>query len=170
MTPLTMNLPARTRSHPSRPHAVAGVLLVVLTLLLGACTGDGADDIQAVAEGEAASAAEFPEWIEKLYPPPGSETSINQAVQINHNITAADQQVRLSIDGTDVTAYATETSPGLLEYDIDQPNAPIELEPGEHEATVSLFDVTPGASEGVDSYDADVHDPVESYSWSFTVL
>ena len=148
------------------------MLVALLVLLLQAFFGDGADDIQAVAndESEAASAAEFPEWVEKLYPPPGSETSINQAVQINHNIVGADQQVRLSIDGTDVTAYATETSPGLLEYDIDQPNAPIELEPGEHEATVSLFRVTPGASEGVDSYDPDVHQPIESYTWSFTVL
>ena len=170
MTPVTMTSLSRTRSRPLRPHVVVGVVLVLLTLLLPACAGDGAEDIQAVAEGEAASAAEFPEWIEKIYPPPESETAINQAVQINHNVIAADQQVRLSIDGTDVTAYATETSPGLLEYDIDQPNAPIELEPGEHEATVALFRVTPGASEGVDSYDADVHEPIESYTWSFTVL
>lgn len=142
----------------------------MLALLLGACADDGADDIQAVAEGEAASAAELPEWIEKLYPPPGSETAINQAVQVDHNVVDADQQVRLSIDGTDVTAYAIETSPGLLEYDMEQSNSPVEIGPGEHEATVELFRVTPGASEGVDSYDADVHEAIETYTWSFTVL
>ena len=146
------------------------LFLAVLALAPAACAGDGAEEIQAVAEGEAASAAELPEWIEKLYPPPGAETAINQAVQVNHNIVDADQQVRLSIDGVDVTAYANATSPGLLEYDIDQANAPVDLGPGEHEAVVELVRVTPGASEGVDSYDPEVHETVESYRWSFTVL
>lgn len=160
-----------TQLHPQRrvPRLV-GALLALVALLSGACAGDGAEDIQAVAEGEAADAADYPEWIEKLYPPPGSETAINQAVQVEHNAVGPNQQVRLTIDGVDVTAYANETSPGLLEYDIDQANAPVDLAPGEHEAVVELMRVTPGASEGVDSYDPDVHEVLESYRWSFSVL
>ena len=144
--------------------------MILLALSLGACFGDGADSIQAVAEGDAASAADLPAWIEKLYPPPGSELSVTQAVQVNHNVVEADQQVRLIIDGTDVTWYAVEPSAGLLECDIDQAAVPVDLSPGEHEATVNLVRVTPGASEGVDSYDPEVHETVETYSWTFTVL
>lgn len=163
--------PQHTQLHPQRrvPRLV-GALLALVALLLGACAGDGAEDIQAVAEGEAADAADYPEWIEKLYPPPGSETAINQAVQVNHTAVGPNQQVRLTIDGVDVTAYAVDTSPGLLEYDIDQANAPVDLAPGEHEAVVELLRVTPSVSEGVDSYDPDVHEVVDSYRWSFTVL
>ena len=145
---------------------VLTLALVLLSLVLSACAA-GADD--ADAEGAAAS-AELPDWIDKIYPPPDSETSATQAVQVNHNAIAADQQVRLIIDGTDVTSYAVATTPGLLEYDVDQAAAPVELEPGEHTAVVELNRVTPGASEGVDSYDADVHETIESFTWTFTVL
>lgn len=44
------------------------------------------------------------------------------------------------------------------------------LDPGEHEAVVELFRVTAGASEGVDSYDADVHGVIDAYAWEFTIL
>lgn len=146
------------------------VLLAALALLLPACFGDGADEIQAVAEGDDATVADYPEWIEKVYPPPDSETSVTRAVQVNHGVVEADREVRLVIDGTDVTTYAVETSPGLLEYDMDQASSPVELQPGEHTAVVELLRVTPGASEGVDSYDEDVRDTIDSYSWTFTIL
>lgn len=144
--------------------------IVVFALALTGCFGDGADDIQAVAEGDTNTVADYPEWIEKVYPPPDSELSVTQAVQVNHSAIAADQQVRLIIDGTDVTSYAVATAPGLLEYDIDQEQAPVELSPGEHQATANLVRVTPGASEGVDSYDPEVHETVETFSWTFNVL
>lgn len=100
----------------------------------------------------------------------GSETSVTQAVQVDHDAIAADRQVRLIIDGTDVTAYAVATTPGLLEYDIDQLRSPVELQPGQHTAVVKLNRVTPGSGEGVESYDAEVHDTIESFTWTFTVL
>lgn len=159
------------RRNPYRDASLRGLLLVLLALalLLPACFGDGAEQIQAKAEDNVAD-DDYPAWLDKLYPPPGSKTSVTQAVQVDHNAIAADQQVRLIIDGTDVTAYANATSPGLLEYDIDQAQAPIELKPGEHTAVVQLMRVTPGSSEGVDSYDEDVHQKVESFTWTFTVL
>lgn len=165
------------RSCPARPYNPRrGPIVLLLTILAltalaaSACAGDGAESVQEVAEGEAQTIADLPEWLEKVYPPPGSETSATQAVQVDHTAIAADQQVRLIIDGTDVTAYADATSPGLLEYDIDQEDAPVDLQPGEHEATVELMRRTPGASEGVDSYDPDVHKTIDSFSWTFTVL
>ena len=151
-------------------HQFWTAVAVVLALMLPACFGDGADDIKAQARGEEAGVADYPDWIEKVYPPPDSETSVTRAVQVNHGVVEADRQVRLLIDGTDVTAYANETSPGLLEYDIDQAASPVELKPGEHTAVVELNRVTPGASEGVDSYDPEVHETIDRYTWTFTVL
>ena len=166
-----MRFPDSTLPRPRRPLRTGVIaLLVVLAMLLAGCAGDGADSVQAAADGDGQAAAELPDWVEKLYPPPGSETSATQAIQVNHTAIAADQQVRLILDGTDVTAYANATSPGLLEYDIDQDAAPVDLAPGDHKATVELFQVTPGEGEGVDSYDPDVHEPIDSFSWTFTVL
>lgn len=161
----------RTTFTGSRRRMPAGTMLLVacLALALAGC-GGGAEDVQQVAQGEATSVADAPDWIEKLYPPPGAETSVTQAVQVNHTAVTPNRQVRLSINGTDVTAYAIETSPGLLVYDIDQPDAPIELGPGEHEATVVLWRVQPGVSEGVDSFDPDVREVLDSFSWTFNVL
>lgn len=143
--------------------------MAALALVLPACVGDGADRIKAQANGEAVD-YDYPEWVDKLYPPPGSQTSATQSVQVDHSAIAADQQVRLIIDGTDVTSYSVATTPGLLEYDIDQAQSPIELEPGEHTAVVELNRVTPGSGEGVDSFDAEVHETIESFTWTFTVL
>lgn len=156
------------RTRPANRRVL--VLLAALALLLPACFGDGADRIKAQANGDDQAVADYPEWIEKVYPPPGSETSATQAVQVDHGVVGADQQVRLTIDGTDVTTYAVATSPGLLEYDIDQAPAPVDLRSGEHTAVAELVRVTPGSSEGVDSFDADVHGVVDSFAWTFTVL
>lgn len=145
------------------------LVVTALILVLPACLGDGADEIQAKVDGGVAD-DDYPDWLDKLYPPPGSETSVTQSVQVDHSAIAADQQVRLIIDGQDVTTYASATTPGLLEYDIDQAQAPIDLAPGEHTAVVQLNRVTPGAGEGVDSYDAKVHETIESFTWTFTVL
>ncbi len=163
----TNTLPLDPRRLKSRWMSLAVTSLV---LILPACFGDGAERIQAQARGEPAAVAEYPTWIDKLYPPPGSETSATQAVQVDHNVVEADRQVRLIIDGADVTTYATATSPGLLEYDVDQAAAPIALEPGKHTATVQLMRVTPGSGEGVDSYDPEIHETIDTYTWAFTVL
>lgn len=158
--------PARIRLGVFR-HAS---ILLVLGIALTACLGDGADSIQATLSEEPARVGEFPDWIEKVYPPPDSETSATRAVQLNHSVVTAERQVRLIIDDTDVTTYAVETSPGLLEYDVDQEQSPVDLEPGSHTARAELLQVTPGAGEGVDSYDASVHDVIDTYTWTFTVL
>lgn len=147
------------------------VLLVVLALLCGACFGDGADSITAQVDGdEPAGGHGYPDWLHKVYPPPGSETSVTQALQAQYTVQGAARQVRLILDGTDVTTYATATAPGLLEYDMDQASAPVELDPGEHNAVVELYKVEPGSGEGVESFDPEVHEAIDSFAWSFTVL
>lgn len=53
---------------------------------------------------------------------------------------------------------------------MDDSKAPVQLRPGEHTAQVDLMRRTPGAGEGAQSYDPDVHEVIDSYSWDFTVL
>jgi hypothetical protein len=170
MTKVAMHFPYLNSARPPRfVHLSAVALLALLALVLAAC-GNGAESVQEVAEGEAETIADLPEWIDNVNPPPGAESTVTQAVQVNHTAIAADRQVRLIVDGIDVTAFANVATPGLLEYDIDQPDAPVDLQPGEHEATVELMSRTPGVSEGVDSYDPDVHETIDTFSWTFTIL
>lgn len=143
------------------------VIVMAAAFALPACGDDqGAEGDQ----GEPVAVPDAPEWLEKIYPPPDSEISSNQAVQIVHTAIQADRQVRLNIDGTDVTTYALDSDPGLLVYDIDDVAAPVQLSPGEHTAEVQLVRRTPGSGEGTESYDPDVHEVIESYSWEFTIL
>lgn len=139
------------------------LILTAVALVLPACGGE--DD-----QGEPVSVADTPDWIEKIYPAPDSETSATQAVQVLHTAIPKDRQVRLNINGTDVTIYASGSDPGLLVYDMDDPNAPVPLRPGEHTAEVELVRRTPDSGEGTDSYDPDVHEVIDSYSWQFTIL
>lgn len=141
-----------------------------MVLVLSACATDDKEGEPDVAQGEALAVADTPEWIEKIYPPPGSEVSVTQAVQVVHTAIEADRQVRLSINGTDVTTYALGSEPGLLVYEMDDPNAPVQLRPGDHTAEVRLMRRTPGEGEGSESYDPDVHEAIDTYSWNFTVL
>lgn len=138
-------------------------------LALSGCAS-GEEELSDADQREPVAVADTPDWIEKIYPPPGSEISATQAVQVIHTAIQADRQVRLSIDGTDVTAYALGSEPGLLVYDIDDVNAPAQLRPGEHTAEVQLMRRTPGKGEGTESYDPDVHEAIDTYSWDFTVL
>lgn len=137
--------------------------------MLSACGGEE-DQSSDGDQGEPVAVADAPDWIEKIYPPPGSESAVTQAVQVIHTAIQADRQVRLHIDGTDVTTYALGSDPGHLVYDIDDAAAPVELAPGEHTAEVQLMRRTPGSGEGTESYDPDVHEVIESYSWEFTIF
>lgn len=143
-----------------RRISIPVVFLVAVMLLTGACA-DGTDDTAATTAPDDA-----PDWITKLYPPPGAETTATRAVQVGYDTLPADREVRLLIDGTDVTVYAQQ-GPGLLEYDIDQDAAPVDLKPGKHEATVELYNVQAGASEGVDSFSASERAVIDSYTWEF---
>lgn len=140
------------------------VALLAGLLLLVAC----ADEEDPIASDGVE--AEYPEWVEKVYPAPGAETSATPAVEVNHNVVTSEREVRLSIDGVDVTTYADQHSPSLLEYDPGdiESNPPLELEPGEHEATLELLDVRP-ATEG-DGTEYEVLDTLDTFTWTFTIL
>lgn len=151
MTEFLRNTPARR----------VGVLLATLTLV-ATCAGCGDAD-------QGVTGVTYPDWIEEVHPEPGSETTAVPSVQIYHGATAVDEQVRLSIDGTDVTTYATGRRPGLLEYDVHDEAAPIDVEPGEHTATAQLYRVEPGATEW-EAVDPEVHELIDEFTWTFRVL
>ncbi len=136
------------------------IVLLVGVALLSGCIGSGSAD---------PATAELPDWLARVYPEPGAELTATQAVQVDHDTLAADREVRLSIDGTDVTTYA-RIGPSTLEYDIDQTAAPVDLKPGSHTATVELYSVKAGASEGVESYSASERNLLDTFTWEFTVL
>lgn len=77
-------------------HFRLAATLLALALLLTACFGDGAEEIQEVAQGDADAAVGYPDWIDSVYPMPGSESSATQAVQVRHTVVTAERQVRLT--------------------------------------------------------------------------
>jgi hypothetical protein len=70
----------------------------------------------------------IPSWLVTVVPIPGSTDSGVMAVDIRDRLTPP-EYTRLTIDGTDVTAYAHK-SPGLLHYVSGE--GPVTLKPGDH--------------------------------------
>lgn len=151
----------QSRFKPARPTLLAALL--ALTGFLAACGGD--DDTEAGAEAQEA----LPTWIVSVRPEPGAENSTLRLVQVQHQVQTGGQSVRLLIDGVDVTNEANfgseerVTGPGHILFDPDHPeaaNAPVDLDPGEHTATVELVELEEiGGSEEV----------VDSFTWSFSI-
>jgi hypothetical protein len=70
----------------------------------------------------------IPSWLVIVVPLPGSSDAGVMAVDIRDRLTPP-EYTRLTIDGTDVTAYAHK-SPGLLHYISGE--GPVTLQPGVH--------------------------------------
>lgn len=150
------------RFKPARPTLLAALL--ALTGLFAACGGD--DDTGAGAEEQEA----LPTWIVSVRPEPGAENSTLRLVQVQHQVQPGGQNVRLKVDGVDVTSYAEfgseerVTGPGHILFDpLNDPqaaNAPVDLRPGEHTATVELVELEEvGGPERV----------VDSFTWNFSI-
>lgn len=126
-------------------------LLVTLCLLLAlpaACsTGP--------ATFEEGSTGEPPAWVEEVVPEPGAVATVPDAVEVDHTITATDEDVRLLINGVDVTTYATFEA-GKIRYEAG--DGPVDLGTGDHTAEVQRVTLP---SEGVD------FTVIDSYTWRF---
>ncbi|REK11863.1 MAG: hypothetical protein DWQ40_11985 [Actinobacteria bacterium] len=121
--------------------------MIIFSLLVVGCGNDSAD----------ISDQPMPDWVEEVDPPPGSVSFVPDHVIVHHNVTGPDEEVRLLIDGVDVTTYATFDA-AKLSYEPEF--GPIELTPGVHTATVQLTSLP------VDGVDYAV---VDSWTWEFTV-
>lgn len=136
---------------------IVAVLLALLVLVAADCTGDGSPPEVA---GQA-TAADLPDWLREVYPPPGAELAANQEIQVDHEVLPAGQRLHLLIDGTDVST-AAEYQQTTLIYNPSRGQEIIELEPGLHTATVQLVEEPPP--------DGDVRPVLDQYEWTFNVL
>lgn len=138
-------------------HVALGIALLSLTLV-SACVDS--------EETPARASVTLPEWIVRVEPAPGQETSALRRVEVHHTVTTDGQSVRLSIDDTDVTAYAdfgredNVGGPGTLVYEFERARDFVALDPGEHTATVMKVRFT-----GI----GEQYDVLESFSWTFTI-
>ena len=122
-------------------------LMCSCLLLVVACGGN--EDDQAGAGP--------PPWVDSVYPEPGASATGVSAVEVRHTITDPELNIRLVIDGVDVTTYS-DFSGGVLRYDAEL--GPVRLEPGPHEAEVQRVRLP------ADEVDYEV---IDSYSWEFRV-
>lgn len=97
-----------------------------------------------------------PSWVETVYPAPGSSAT-TLAVEVDHTITSTDNDVRLMVDGVDVTTYAAFDA-GRLRYESGV--GPVVLGGGEHWAEVQLVTLP---HEGAD------YEVLDSYRWEFGI-
>jgi len=98
-----------------------------------------------------------------VYPPPGAEAAPIAEIQVEHNVSAQDEQIRLSIDGTDVTVYS-DVDTGELIYNLESGRSPVEVGPGMHTATVERRRVPEDFDIGVDEVEV-----LGTFEWEFTI-
>lgn len=114
---------------PGRGGLRIMVLMLAAVVWLTGCAPDEQADV-----ATSPAAAELPDWIERVHPAPGSDSSAAPQVQVAHGAVGVREGVRLMVNGTDVTEYSGPR-PGVLAYDPNRPPAPVELDPGTHQAT-----------------------------------
>lgn len=164
---------------------------VLVTLLLVAAFGlascgsgtpeaDDAADAQNLDDVTASTdpPGQMPAWIDDVEPVPGNQVTGEAIVIVDLNFEPTNRVARLILDGTDVTAAATDpadinpsvdesaavATPDRLVYDTDELENPlVNLDPGLHLATVRLLHYP----EGFEAGDFEVEG---SFTWSFEVL
>ena len=142
-------------------HGNPLLVLLTLSVIAAVLTGCGDGDELTVP-----SAPPLPSWIESVEPQPNAESATFRRVEVRHEVLTGGENVRLFIDGTDVTAYAefgredNVGGPGLLVYDFEQARDFVSLESGPHTAKVERVRLTDLGGQ---------HEVVDSYSWSFTI-
>lgn len=120
-------------------------VVLALLALAGCATTPAADD----------GSDSMPSWIETVFPEPGAVVTAADAVEVDHNLTATDNDIRLLIDGVDVTTYAAFDA-AKLRYESGV--GPVELDDGDHTAEVQRV---------VLSDDESQFEVIDSFSWEF---
>ena len=108
-------------------RALQTILVVALAVFaISACT-----DVAVVEEDPLDGT---PDWIEDVIPEPSAVATVPDAVEVDHNIPAGtDENIRLIVDGVDVTMYAGFDA-GKLRY--ESGDGPVVLSQGDHTAEV----------------------------------
>lgn len=129
------------------------LLTAVLAVLMVAVGSTGCSSAQ--SEPSSLPTTSVPNWVERVYPAPNSTTAVPDGVEVRHRLQSPQDNVRLLVDGVDVTTYATFDA-GKLRYESGA--GPVVLTPGEHTATVEQVTQPENGSE---------FRVLDSYSWSF---
>lgn len=125
--------------------------MLCLALLLAPACSTGPTSFE---EG---STSEPPAWVEAVTPEPGAVATVPNAVEVDHAIAATDEDVRLVINGVDVTTYATFEA-GKIRYEAS--DGPVDLGTGDHTAEIQRVTLP------VEGTDFSV---IDSYTWRFRV-
>ena len=128
----------------------------MLGLVAASCIGQGPNTEEVESSGLGAN---LPEWVSDVQPGPGARMTSVSVVEVVHTVRAGDRDVRLLIDGVDVTGEA-QTVTGRLHYEADSAG-PVQLDSGMHRAELQLIERPDPVSQG---------ETVDTFSWSFTVL
>lgn len=128
-------------------------LLTILVAMTVAVALAGCSSSQ--SETSSLPTTSVPTWVERVYPAPNSTTAVPDSVEVRHTLQAPDDNVRLLVDGVDVTTYATFDA-GKLRYESGA--GPVVLTPGEHTATVERVTQPVNGSQ---------FRVLDSYTWSF---
>lgn len=130
---------------------VLAMWLVSMLMLAGAGCGDDSDT------GESPQQAEpLPVWINEITPRANATFSPTGGISVRYDLTDPDTEVRLIVDGVDVTAVS-DGGPGLLRY-VDDAEGIVRLDAGRHTAEAQLVIL---ATAGVDTV------VIDSYTWEF---
>ena len=127
-------------------------LVSILTLAGAGCADDSDTD------GSPQQAEPLPVWIDEITPRANATFSPSSGISVRYDLTEPDTEVRLFVDGVDVTAVS-DGGPGLLRYE-DNAEGIVRLDAGMHTAEAQLV-ILPTA--GVDTV------TVDSYTWSFRI-
>jgi hypothetical protein len=140
---------ASRSSRPARSNPARILCLVVLVLLVAAACSD--DD----GEG-AAGREDFPDWVVDVFPEPNATVAVTDIVEVQHRLVDPEHEIRLLIDGVDVTARSEMIDDGTLRYDAK--TGAVDLGTGRHAAEVQRV-LLP-----VDEIEGRV---VDSFTWEF---
>jgi hypothetical protein len=121
-------------------------VVVVAALLLAACSSE-----ETTATPPTGTAG-LPGWVVSLSPEPGSSSQANTVVEVRHTIDQPGHEVRLILDGVDVTAGALRGD-GILTYE--------PLASGPHTARIEHAWL-PGAGADLET--------IDSFTWRFETL
>lgn len=130
-----------------RPLWMAIAIAALLTLAACSTTTDTASTSPGTEP--------LPTWIDEVTPRPNAAYAPVEGVSVTYRPPGPDQEVRLIIDGVDVTADSLSGT-DRLRYDADSGIVPLDV--GTHTAEARLVIV---AADGVDTI------AVDSYTWTF---
>lgn len=144
-------------------------LVLVLVIAVVAAAG-----LVACDRSQTQATEPLPDWIEQVRPTPDADTTGNKVVSVDQSVLQPQEQVRLEVDGVDVTDQVRHRplskgkvgplAPARLQYDPSTVTDPlVKLTPGEHSATAVLLRYPQG-------FEAGHPKTIDRYHWSFRIL